>query len=297
MKRPTKIIVSVFFFAIFQMEAGAMLSTTKDVWLIDTHNVSWAEGTEQNFQKIAYYRLVGNRWLRVGSETFYQTQAPRIPLVVFSPGYTATRESTIEVGMQLLRLCDPDKPVRMVFWNWPAQREVLGLRRDIRAKIPIAEANARYLAMFLKKLQPESKVCLLGFSFGTRLIGDAIEQFGNEQPEGMRLHLVLAGAATDRHWLASNGRNRNVPRLADKILILYNPDDFRLQFYPCMYDIGYNPQALGRFGPPMSRINSDYRHKIEAVNINPQIGIRHSTLIHFQTPAFRKRIGEYLFFM
>lgn len=302
--RRTQIVLVVFFsvFSAVILRAGetvkplAVQQCCRDLWFIDTHGVSWTHGSERDFQNIAYYRLEGRCWIRSDAETFFQTQNPDIPLFVFSPGYTSTTESTLDVGTQILRLCDPNKPLRMVFWNWPAEREVIRLRRDIRAKIPIAATNALYLSKFLKKLQPESKVCVLGFSFGTRLVVDAVELLGDCKPPGMCLHLVLAGAAADQCGMACNGRNRNVPRIADKILILYNPADIRLRFYPLMYDYRYNPQALGRYGPPMPYISQEFWHKFESVNINGYVGIRHITMIQLNTPAFRSRIDKYLFF-
>ncbi len=268
----------------------------QDIWLIDTHQVPWSSASEAGFTRTIYYQLVGNQWIRSNAETFYETQVHDIPVVMFSPGYTSTTTDTVEVGMTLTRLYKPGQNCRTVFWNWPAEKVRCRLGRDIREKIPVTAASGQYMAMFLQRLKPDSKVCMIGFSFGNRIICDAVENMGDNRPEGMRIHLVLTAAATDRNGLATGSRNGNVPRLAEKILILYNPADRALKFYPLLYGDGSRPEALGRFGPPMARIAPEYRDRIEAVNVNPYVGKYHRTVYHLQSPVFRQRMNDYLFF-
>jgi hypothetical protein len=236
------------------------------------------------------------RWERSDAAAFYGTQDAAVPVLIFSPGYTSTKSATVEIGLQILGLCDAGKPIRMIFWQWPAEKIGCRLLPDIRSKIPVAEANAVYMSMMLKRLKPASKVSILGFSFGTRLLGGAVENIGNLKPEGMKINLIYGGAASDRDWLAQNGRNGNVPKIAHKILVFYNPDDFRLKFYPFLYPGNANPKPLGTLGAPMSKINQEFHNKIEMVNLEPYIGFRHKTVTLIGTKPFRDRINEYIFF-
>jgi hypothetical protein len=268
----------------------------QDVWLIDTHQAPWTHASEAGFEKVVYYQLVDNRWVRSDAESFFETQNPEVPLVVFFPGYTSTTSTTIEVGMSLVRMYKSEQKCRTVFWNWPSEKIRLRLAPDIRDKISIAEASGDYLAMFLNRLNPESQVCMLGFSFGNRIICDAVANLGDNRPDRMQIHLVLTAAATDWHWLMTGARHGDIPRLAEKILILYNPADRALKFYPFLYGDGSCPEALGRFGPPLSGIAPEYRNRIEAVNVQHYIGGRHLTIWHLQTPIFRQRMNDYLFF-
>ena len=276
--------------------AFSRVSASEDIWLIDTHSSPWHSASEQGFERAIYYQLVDNKWVKSDLTTFLETQAPEIPLVIFSPGYTSTMSDTVEVGMSLVRLYQKDQKCRTVFWCWPADKIRLRLGPDIREKISVAEASAGYLRLFLSRLKPESKVCLLGFSFGNRIICDAVQKLGDECPENMRFHLVLTAAATDRVWLAECSRHGDVPRLADKIFVSYNPADRALIFYPHLYGNCSQPDALGRFGPPMQLIAPEYHDRIEAVNVNPYVGSYHRTIHHLQTPVFRQRMNDYLFF-
>lgn len=286
--------VLCFLFSLFG--TGTYVVAGQDIWLVDTHHAPWNNATKEGFAKVVYYQLDGHRWVRSDAETFFETQSPEVPLVLLSPGYTSTTSDTIEVGMALVRLYESNQNCRTVFWSWPAEKIRLRLARDIRDKIHVAAASGGYMAMFLNRLKPDSQVCMIGFSFGNRIICDAVEKLGDDRPAGMRIHLVLTASATDRGWLATGSRHGNVPRLADKILILYNPADRALSFYPLLYGNGSRPDALGSFGPPLARIAQEYRGRIEAVNVQPYIGRNHLTLYHLQTPIFRLRMNDYLFF-
>ncbi|MDR2172169.1 MAG: hypothetical protein LBP59_18645 [Planctomycetaceae bacterium] len=272
----------------------------QDVWMITTETASWTRATESEFGKILYWRLVrsGSRsyWERSDAAAFFVTQNPEVPVLIFSPGYTSTKSDTVEIGLKILSLFDSGKRLRMVFWQWPAEKLGCRLLPDIRSKIPVAEANGAYMSMLLKRLKPESKVSVLGFSFGTRLLGDAVEGVGDLKPSGMKINLIYGGAAADRQWLAKNNRNGNVPKIAHKILIFHNPDDFRLKFYPCLYENENNIQSLGSNGAPMKFIDPEYHKKIEMVNLAPYIGFRHRTITLISTKQFQDRINEYFFF-
>ena len=291
-----KNLLLILFFVLTQSPVYHSALAGQDIWLIDTRQTPWNCATETGFEKTVYYQLIDHRWVRSDAETFFETQFPDVPLVLFSPGYTSTTSDTVEVGMSLVRLYNPEQNCRTVFWNWPAEKIRLPLGRDIREKIAVTEASAVYLAMFLRRLQPESQVCMIGFSFGNRIICDAVKRLGDDRPDGMRLHLVLTASATDYCWFASGSRHGEVPRLAEKILILYNPADRALQFYPLLYGNGSRPDALGRFGPPMARIAPEYRDHIEAINVQLYLGNRHRTIYYLQTSVFRQRMNDYLFF-
>ncbi|MDR1382858.1 MAG: alpha/beta hydrolase [Planctomycetaceae bacterium] len=265
----------------------------QDVWLIDSHSVPWTHASETGFDRIAYYQLVNHRWIKSSANEFFKTQNPETPLVIFSPGYTSTTSDTVEIGAKLVRLYSQNHHCRTVFWQWPADRQFLCLSQDIRAKIPVADTSGQYLTMFLRKLKPESKICMIGFSFGNRIICDAVQNSGDL---GFHIHLVLIAAATDRLWLSAHSRHADVSKIAEKIFVFYNPDDRALKFYPFLYGSNYHTDALGRFGPCLSQISEENRNKIESINANRYVGKYHRTINYIQTSFFRQRINDYLLF-
>ena len=232
------------------------------------------------------------------AETFFDTQCAEIPLFFFAPGYTSTTAQTTRVGLGIVQTFDPNKPCRVVFLDWYSERAVHKIRRDVRGKLPIINNTAEYLTLLLQEVKAQSKVCLFGFSFVGRIVCHAVETLrkSGQRPEGLRLHLVLSAAATDRDWFAVGQQLSKVPEIVDKILVTYNPDDWVLRFYPFMYNFQHRAQALGLEGLPMHNIAREYRDRFENINISQYIGDEHQTLYHVRSPIFRSRINRYCFF-
>ena len=270
----------------------------QDVWRVDVRPVAFLNATEQNFQKLRYYRWENNQWQLSDAKTFFDTQRAEIPLTVFAPGYSLTTQETTQVGLGLVRNFDPNKLCRVVLWDWYSDKGCKLIRRDIRNKIPIGYNSANYLAIFLQNMKPQSKVCLFGFSFGGRIVCDAVETLrkGGQRPEGLRLNLVLSGAATDQHWFAMGQRHGRMPEIVERILVTYNPDDWVLRYYPLIYSFRSDTAALGLEGLPMRHIAPEYRGRFENINVQRFIGRKHQTLYHIRTPVFRSRINAYFFF-
>jgi len=278
--------------------AQAVPSENHDIWRIDLRPVAHLTACEHNFSKLRYFRLENNRWQPSDAETFFDTQCADMPLIVFAQGYSLTSQETTQVGLTLVRHFDPKKPCRVVLWDWYSDKRDKHLRRDLRSKIPVGYNTANYLALFLQKTKPQSKVCLFGFSFGCRIICDAVEALrtSGHRPEGLRLHLVLSGAATDQHWFAQGQRHGNVPEIVERVLVTYNSDDWVLRLYPLMYHIRSEARALGLKGLPMRNIAPEYRDRFENINVERYIGHKHQTRYHMRTPAFQSRISKYFFF-
>lgn len=277
---------------------AAVPSKQQDIWRVDSSVVAFLPNSENHFSKLAYFRWEKNRWVASDADTFFATQQPEVPLIVFAPGYTSTTPQTTKVGLGLVRTFDPNKPCRVVFWDWFSDKGTGSIRRDVRSKLPIVNNTGNYLALFLQKLQPQSKVCLFGFSFGSRIMCHAVETLrkNGQRPEGLRLNLVLSGAATDQLWFAQGQKHSKTPEVTEKILVTYNPSDWALRFYPLMYDHRDKAPALGFVGLPLRSISPEFRAQFECINVQRYIGKEHQTLLHVQTPVFRSRIGSYFFF-
>ena len=299
-----KLLIRLFllFFVLFILPmaqtAAEAPSEHQDIWRVDLHAVPYESAEERHFSKWKFYRWENNRWVASEAETFFSTQQPEIPLIVFVPGYTSSTPQTTRVGLGVVRNFDPQKPCRVVLWDWYSDRGPGNIRRDVRNKLPIANNTAENLALFLQVFPPQSKVCLFGFSFGSRIVCQAVETLRqhNQRPEGLRLNLVLSGAATDSHWFAHGQMHSKIPEIVEKILITYNPDDWALQFYPFMYNFRNKAPALGYTGLTMRNIPPQFRAQFENINVNRYIDREHQTLFHVQTPVFRSRINAYFFF-
>jgi len=291
--------VFLFFVCLTAPRAVAVPSANQDIWRVDLRPVTQLTANEQNFMRLKYYRWANNRWHPSDAETFFGTQQADIPLILFALGYSLTTQATTEVGHAIVRHFDPSKPCRIVYWDWYSDMETIKIRRDLREKIPVADTAADYLGYFLQKLKPQSKACLFGFSFGCRIINQAAEVLrrSGQRPEGLRLHLVIAGSATDQDWFSAGQLHGNVPEITDKILITHNPDDLSLKFYPFLYPRrNRTATALGVHGVPIWSVVPEFRDRFENVNVGRYVGRKHETLGHVGSAAFQRRINTYFFF-
>ena len=278
--------------------AAAVPSEGQDVWRIDFRTVARLKAGEQHFDKLQYYRWQNSRWQISDAETFFGTQQAEIPVSFFALGFTLTTSQITQTGFNIVRNFDPSKPCRIVFLDWYSDRSDGTYRRDIRSRIPVADNTGNYLTLLLQKLEPQSKVCLFGFSLGCRILGSAAEALAtNEQrPEGLRLHVVLSGAAIDWDTFAKGRQYGDVPQIAEKMMITYSPSDWALRFYPMMYGIRCRPAALGLKGLPIQNIDPAYRDRLDNIDVTRYNSGQHQTLTHIQNPAFRSLINTYFFF-
>ena len=292
-------VLSLLFLSLFVMPTvAAVPSEHQDIWRVDLHSVAYLPADERHFSKLGYYRWENSRWMVSDAETFFATQQPEIPLIVFADGYSVTSSQVTQVGLGIVKNFDPDKPCRVVFWDWYSDKGTCNIRRDIRGKLPIVYNTGVYLTLFLQKLNPQSKACLFGFSLGSRIICHAAEtlRHNDQRPEGLRLNLVLSGAATDQRWFSSGQRHSKIPEIVEKILVTYNSDDWVLRFYPLMYNFRNKAPALGFKGLPIQHIPPKFRAQFENINVHRYIDREHQTLSHVRTPVFRSRINTYFFF-
>ena len=290
--------VSLLLVLLKTQTVAAVPSECQDVWRIDSRPVARLRADEQNVSKLQYYRWNNNRWQISDEETFFDTQQADVPVILFALGFTLTTREMTQTGFSIVRNFDPNKPCRIVFWDWYSDRTGDAYRIDIRKRLPIADNTGDYLALFLQKLKPQSKTCLFGFSLGNRILCGAAETLrkSEQRPEGLRLHLVLSGAAADWDKFAKGGQHGNVPQVAEKIMVTYSPSDFVLRFYPAVYGLRFRPAALGLKGLPMQNIDPIYRAQFENIDVTHYNGGKHQTLTHVQNSAFRSRINTYFFF-
>jgi len=192
--------------------------------------------------------------------------------------------------------------VRLVLWSWPSDRVLAGIRPDVRLKATWADFQAFYVARLLAELPEETRVTLVGFSFGARISLGAVELLadgniagrtlaGNGHNSLSQIDLLLCAPAVDQCWVAANGRYRNAMNLADRLWILYNTEDHGLKFYPLIDSIG-GPQALGFTGPPIRSIAEENRAKIQAFDMRNVVGSRHAFASYLDSRAFYRCIDD-----
>ncbi len=150
----------------------------------------------------------------------------------------------------------------VIAFDWPSQRIYRNDFKDINEKGRRAFIAGYHLARFVLAFPPESRICLLGQSYGGRVVPSALHLLGggaldseSHDPAvalpGVRpdLHLrgIILAAASDHTWLDPGERFDRVLYASEAFLNLYNRRDEALRFYPALIRSDHH-HALGKLG-------------------------------------------------
>lgn len=260
------------------------------------------------------FQAMGNYWQATTGEAFFCGNDPTIPTIVYVHGNLADMDSTIQAGNYLVnrfRLLSGDAPFRLVLWKWGSEKALTGVRKDAQYKASLADADGRHLANFLAQLT--GNVTLIGFSFGARNIGAALQQLACEgadfsgecgvngatwknydtnpmQPMiNPKYNVFFVGGATDESDFYQCGRFAQSVSLINLFVNVYNPQDNVLRFYPHLYNWGGN-KAIGVTPLYATLLSPVFSGEALAINCG-NIGREHNFVKYMQSipPALLQR--------
>jgi hypothetical protein len=210
--------------------------------------------------------------------------------------------------LQKNRAMLPDTVV--IAFDWPSQRVYQSDVRDINEKGRRAYIAGYHLARFVQAFPPGSRICLLGQSYGGRVVPSALHLLGggrlNSQDHDPAvcvsdlrpdLHvraIVLAGAS-DHTWLDPGARLDHALSGCEGLLNLYNRRDEALQLYPSLMRSGHH-RALGRVGlsnRDLARLGPLAARYAEQ-DVHDVLGREHSLLDAVANPQIARLMAPYL---
>jgi hypothetical protein len=206
--------------------------------------------------------------------------------------------------------CRERGPLRWVIFSWPSDRLNIGPRKDVQIKAARAECYGFYLASVVDRLSPDAKVSMLGYSFGTRLIGAGLHYLGGGKLRGRQLaelqvenrhvRTVLLAAALDDNHFSPGHAMQFAPTQIDRLLLGLNPRDPALKWYALLYQITFRPrrgqQALGHSGVAGLQCPA-LNGRVEQRNLENAVGHEHDTHgWHYLTPRFVERMRTYVYY-
>ena len=230
--------------------------------------------------------LENGAWRVADVSEFYSGNSPERPTVVWAHGFqtdiaTAANDSfVLAASIARARLATgTNRAYRIVVWKWASERTGARLRVDAVMKEQIAENEGRYLANFIGGISNDNNVSFLGFSFGARVVGSALQTlacspngYANSSRSG-RISLILASAGCD-YGAFDYGRYARGSKLPSYVLNVYNPADGALRFYPFVADsIGTKAQGVA---PIMGTGFVNASGRAFNVNVQPCLGREHS---------------------
>ncbi len=300
--------------------------TPAELWMVSTRCAPRSCFAETGNADFRYYRRGDDKhWGRTSADALFDSLATPIPTTVFVHGNRADFSAAIADGVCLQRVIRRQahgQPFRLVIWSWPSDRICGTQRNDVRVKAAYSDVQGYYLAGFLRRIDSEVPVGLVGYSFGARVVTVALhlldggrlngnslpapdaedtaaEASAEDAPETMaaepadlpRRRAVLIAAAADAHWLAPGQRNGRALAQVDRLLVTRNASDPVLRLYPLMYCLG-GPQALGHTGPVCSCADRD---KVKGIDVTCAVGRAHDWARYMAACGLQRRLAEYTF--
>jgi pimeloyl-ACP methyl ester carboxylesterase len=274
-----------------------------DTWFIDTRSATTvtAEPAPLTVKKLDNTTQSAPVWRSATLDEFQETHVSQKPLVIVIHGNWMSSGKTMSYGTVFDRLAEKFEKFgdyRLLLWGWSSERTSCGIRKDAAIKARRADDQAKNLAAFLQTLKPDSKVSLIGFSFGARLVCNTLQILANtqERRNDLSIRSILLAGALDCGSLTPNGHYSQALSVTDKMLIHVNPDDEALCFYPLLVRIG-GSQAIGKKGVSLNGLTEATRQKIKSVNVARQLGTEHAFTASFRTLIiYEKDFRQYALF-
>ncbi|MEQ8786184.1 MAG: hypothetical protein RIC55_07785 [Pirellulaceae bacterium] len=271
------------------------------IWLINTRCLGCPARDLLTESKLSIWRYTKQdgttgAWSKSSAADFVAAQSPERRICFLLHGartehYEATRRGFV-THRAVTSSAPADQPMTFVTWSWPTAPAGRPLR-DLRAMASRSDIESCYLAGLLARLDPQTPVSLLGFSYGARAATGAMHLLGGGTLLGRTLPsddnsqrplvtAILWTPAMNNDWLIPGRYHGEAVNCVDRMLVLYNPCDRAMRFYHLVAPsrkyggMGYSGLASpGRLGNAVERV--------EQYNTSGQLGGEHSFVNHLNS--------------
>ena len=279
--------------------------SASQMWLINSRRAPCSVDGGADAAQLEYWRLGADQWSLATQESFLAADDPAAPTVFFLHGNRSDEADVVREGCQfhqVLQCQSPDQALRYVIWSWPADRITGRARFDAQIKAARTDGQSYYVAQLLGRMNPRVPVCLVGHSFGARVITGAMHLLSGGEIAGQRvarenpvvqralMRAVLVAAAEDFDWLAPGSCHGLALSQLDRVLITVNQADPALKHYSLLYGRG-GPEALGCVGPAWGADGT----KMELLDVSCSTGKTHKWDCYSADPNLLGRLPWYAF--
>ncbi len=272
----------------------------EDLWLVSTRGLSTPRCRVGCTTLPCVRRRVQGRWKDATVDEFVAESPTERTTCFYIHGNRMSANDACQQGMQVYRklaACDPT--IRFVIWSWPSDK-VVGLVRDARIKERRADAESLYLACFLTRIPPSSRVSLVGYSFGGRTVAGALQLLaGGRAPGGNRLPVakvptircVMLASAAPSTWFAPSAPYGLWPLVCDQMYSIYNTSDPVLKLYR-LTSKQTTIEPMGYRGVPRSLLG-DHAGRIVQCNVADSVGHSHAFDRYWRSTQVVKTVRWY----
>jgi hypothetical protein len=226
---------------------------------------------------------------------FIATDDAAIPTCFVLHGNQTDAALAVAQGMRAYRALTaslpPEQPLRFVIWSWPSDR-IHGILKDVRVKAARTTTEGIYLAWTLHRLNPQTSVSLVGFSYGARIATGALHLLAGgvmsgyalpaSQSQRAPLRAILVAPALHNYWLAEGRYHGRALEIVEEMLLVKNSCDSALRRYRFV-DTSLSAEALGYTGPAGW---SPHYAKIKHVDACCDLGKSHDWELYLASPRY-----------
>ncbi|MEZ6127539.1 MAG: hypothetical protein R3C59_02585 [Planctomycetaceae bacterium] len=246
-----------------------------------------------------------------GFQTLRDSLEPGVPVCIMVHGSFVDTPSFCRESQQTwhwLESASHGQPMQMIYFHWPSYRMLTPLVAfDVNILGRRAARNGYYLAELIQHLPPESPVCLIGHSHGTRVIASCLHLLAGGAVQGVchpyarvngrSIRTVFTGSAIDHHWLNPGQRYDRALCSTECLLNMTNCKDPALWTYPFRLPLLVRP-ALGKTGLTAGdrRRLGPMGNRVYDYDVSQAIGASHLWPYYFQQPGLAMAIRNYVYF-
>ena len=275
------------------------------IWMISTRHLGcpqWKNSDNPDYQVMCYDSADG--WQHSTWSDWQNSGASEAVTIVYIHGNRIEWDKAFRRGLSAYRALTRHRqmlePIRFVIWSWPSDK-TCGARRDAIVKANRSDCEGYYFAMFLSQIAPETRVGLIGYSFGSRIVSGALHlvgggalcghhlPFAQTRPSGTTRAALLAAAMHNYWWLPGRRHDHTLTQVQD-MLVLYNTCDPVLRWYPRI-ERRSRPQALGYTGCCRPAESDEESAHLEQQNVACQIGKTHDVESYFGSTAIMDAVA------
>jgi len=264
-----------------------------EIVLVSTRSIGTVCDSERLSQELRCERMgVDTRgqstWQAIDWRELLAAPGANRQTIIYVHGNRVGPGKDLSDGLQVYRSLkkdyQPSAPVRFVIWSWPAT-PIPGPVKDFRVKAAYTHRVAWQFAWFLDQMPADSRVSLVGYSYGARVVSGALQLLSGGALDELRLdasppkerppiRAALIAAAYDVDWVQP-GKNYGLAiRQLDRLVLSTNTQDPVMRFYHLSNGRG-RVHALGRSGiEHPSVFRSSARH-IKEVDFTDPVGRSH----------------------
>jgi len=270
-----------------------------ELWYVSTRGLSCPVTTVFD-PHVAHYQYESG-WTNSDLPELLESPVPLT--VVYVHGNRMSHSAAIQRGWLVYRSIATAEapPMRFVIWSWPSDRTSGHPLRDVRQNAFRADEEGLFLAQLLNQLPEDARASLIGYSYGSRVVGAAMHILGGgtiggsgvqhaaTRPTEHWLRSVMVAPAVDDDAFAPGEIFQNAAGVVDESLVLFNPCDPILKRYGIIDRCQRHEMAMGYVGMAGNGISA------QQMNVSRYIGKSHDERLYLNSSAIMGTIRPYVF--